>query len=115
MFRKLHRERSGWNLRVLNLAVTNMAAVAGDGKHNSGQDIGKMFQRPETEHRDQPELKNTTQEPSIISPAPSVVSEPTWESDEEDSMIGIKCTICGAMVPHFARVAHEVYHSDSSQ
>lgn len=104
MFRKLHRERSGWNLRVLNLAVTNMVQVAGDGKHNSGRDIGKMFQPRETSHG---HIPPETDQNLTIAPAAS------WEeSDEEDAdMPCIPCPICGARIPHFALVAHELYHS----
>lgn len=104
MFRKLHRERSGWDLRVLNLAVTNMAEVAGDGKHNSGRDIGKMFQQRKTQHGHIPQ---ETDQNLTIAPAAS------WEeSDEEDAdMPCIACPICGARIPHFALVAHELYHS----
>lgn len=104
MFRKLHRERSAWNLRVLNLAVTNMVEVAGDGKHNSGRDIGKMFQQRETQHG---HIPPETDENLTTAPAAS------WEeSDEEDTdMPCIPCPICGARIPHFALVAHELYHS----
>lgn len=104
MFRKLHRERSAWNLRVLNLAVTNMVEVAGDGKHNSGRDIGKMFQQREAQHG---HIPPETDENLTTAPAAS------WEeSDEEDTdMPCIPCPICGARIPHFALVAHELYHS----
>ncbi|KAL4808384.1 hypothetical protein BDV18DRAFT_134847 [Aspergillus unguis] len=123
MFRKLHRDRTSWNLRVLNLAVTNMAEVAGDAKHNSGRDISKMFQRRETEeeHKD----ANSTTGPSPVQlsgehVSPTPLSLPAasglWESDgdsdgEVERMPCVPCTICGAMIPHFALVAHEVYHS----
>ncbi|KAL2823949.1 hypothetical protein BDW59DRAFT_162913 [Aspergillus cavernicola] len=118
MFRKLHRERTGWNLRVLNLAVTNMIGVAGDGKHNSGRDIGKMFQRQETDYRDSSaiELKRTYLEPDISPSTSTVASEAAWEeSDDEENMYGVPCMVCGASIPHFARVAHEVFHSNPGQ
>ncbi|KAL4932244.1 putative DNA polymerase iota [Aspergillus undulatus] len=115
MFRKLHRERSGWNLRVLNLAVTNMAEVAGDGKHNSGRDIGKMFQRQETEHKTSlPDPEPTPPSLGIdVAPSTTVASEASWESDgeENDNMPCVLCSICGASIPQFALVAHKVYHS----
>lgn len=47
MFRKLHPEKSGWNLSLVNLAVTNMAETAGDSKTANGRDIGNMFRRQE--------------------------------------------------------------------
>ncbi|GAD94469.1 DNA polymerase iota, putative [Paecilomyces variotii No. 5] len=48
MFRKLHPERAGWHLSLLNVAVTNMVEAAGERKYSSGRDIGKMFQQQET-------------------------------------------------------------------
>ncbi|KAL5336820.1 hypothetical protein BJX70DRAFT_265623 [Aspergillus crustosus] len=112
MFRKLHREKSGWNLRVLNLAVTNMAEVAGNGKHNSGRDIGKMFRRQEPEHGDASVASQAPVDPGVTSSALSASSEPTWEESdgEEESMPSVPCSICGMLIPHFALVAHELYH-----
>ncbi|KAL4776402.1 hypothetical protein BDW60DRAFT_83295, partial [Aspergillus nidulans var. acristatus] len=117
MFRKLHRERTGWNLRVLNLAVTNMAEVAGDGKHNDGRNISKMFQRQEAEPQDTlPALERTWSQPElpVLPSTLTVASEALWESDgEEESMPCVQCTTCGASIPHFALAAHKVYHSTS--
>lgn len=46
MFRKLHPERAGWNLSLVNVAVTNMADAASDRVGGTvGRDIGKMFRR----------------------------------------------------------------------
>ncbi|KAL4908188.1 hypothetical protein BDW74DRAFT_174881 [Aspergillus multicolor] len=116
MFRKLHRERTGWNLRVLNLAVTNMAEVAGDGKHNSGRDISKMFQRQETEHKYSSSAPISEGQDTFVPPSTqTIASEASWESDgEEENMPCVPCTICGAMIPHFALLAHKLYHSSSS-
>lgn len=52
MFRKLHPEKPGWNLRLLNVAVTNMVESAGEQKQSSGRDIGKMFRKQEAVLRD---------------------------------------------------------------
>ncbi|KAL2798388.1 hypothetical protein BJX66DRAFT_295496 [Aspergillus keveii] len=116
MFRKLHRERTGWNLRVLNLAVTNMVDLV--GKHSNGRDIGKMFQRQEVglqeSHIDS--RSELVTDPKIPGSTPAVAAEAVWEeSDEEDNMTGVHCTVCGALIPHFARVAHEVYHTNPGQ
>ncbi|KAB2579681.1 DNA polymerase iota [Lasiodiplodia theobromae] len=43
LFRRLHPEKSGWDLSLVNVAVTNMAECAGDTKTSSGRDIGAMF------------------------------------------------------------------------
>ncbi|KAL3456466.1 hypothetical protein BJX64DRAFT_294082 [Aspergillus heterothallicus] len=115
MFRKLHRERTGWNLRVLNLAVTNMVDLV--GKNSNGRDIGKMFQQQEVELQESsraPELVRLLSEPPECTP--TVVSDAEWEeSDEEDNMTNVQCHVCGALIPHFARVAHEVYHKSASE
>lgn len=48
MFRKLHPQPGGWNLSLLNIAVTNMVEVASeDGSTGGGRDIGSMFRRQE--------------------------------------------------------------------
>lgn len=47
MFRKLHPEKAGWNLSLVNLAVTNMAETAGETKTANGRDIGSMFRKQE--------------------------------------------------------------------
>lgn len=44
LFRKLHPEKSGWNLSLVNVAATNMVDVASE-KGGVGRDIGKMFKR----------------------------------------------------------------------
>ncbi|MCJ1280753.1 hypothetical protein MMC26_000070 [Xylographa opegraphella] len=45
LFRKLHPETSGWDLSLVNVAVTDMIETASDGKGGGGRDIGRMFRR----------------------------------------------------------------------
>nr|POE46919.1 dna polymerase iota [Quercus suber] len=52
MFKRLHPEKSGWNLSLVNLAVTNMVETAGPSKTASGRDIGAMFRRQDDVLRD---------------------------------------------------------------
>ncbi|KKK20068.1 hypothetical protein ARAM_003605 [Aspergillus rambellii] len=110
LFRKLHQGRSGWNLRVLNLAVTNMVEVAGSRKHNSGQDIGRMFHR-QSEPGEPVSVIGSRSLPQTH-PAPA---DPAWEEsgEDEEDMPVVSCVLCGAQIPHFARAAHELYHSTS--
>jgi DNA polymerase iota len=42
LFKKLHPEKSGWNLSLVNVAVTGMAEGASE-KGGAGRDISKMF------------------------------------------------------------------------
>ncbi|KAE8358875.1 hypothetical protein BDV27DRAFT_137011 [Aspergillus caelatus] len=137
MFRKLHPEKAGWNIRLLNVAVTNMMDVAGERKQSSGRDIEKMFQRqdklrrpdfpvPVTERSSPETATQYVRDPSLssndISSSSQIIvgldrhayktSGDAWEESEEDEdMPCVVCTSCGALIPHFALVAHEVYHS----
>ena len=45
LFRKLHPEKSAWNLSLVNLCATNMSMAASEGKAGAGRDIGTMFKR----------------------------------------------------------------------
>ncbi|RAH43293.1 putative DNA polymerase iota [Aspergillus brunneoviolaceus CBS 621.78] len=124
MFRKLHPEKSGWDLQLMNVAVTNMVEGAGDRKQSSGRDIGKMFQTqrtgtkefPDAQYADVPisETKKTIAEfrPEASHNVDHPVGDVAWEeSDEEEGMLCIACDICGASIPHFAREAHVLYHA----
>ncbi|KAJ6029503.1 hypothetical protein N7499_000651 [Penicillium canescens] len=122
MFRKLHPEKAGWNLGLINVAVTNMVETAGDQKQSSGRDIGKMFRQQETVLKDW-----TVQEPesplvpvqasrSPIGGSPEIEpqsAEDDWDEGDEDEPLAssVPCPICGASIPHFAQLAHEMYHS----
>ncbi|MCJ1403981.1 hypothetical protein MMC11_007205 [Xylographa trunciseda] len=44
LFRKLHPE-AGWDLSLMNVAVTDMIETASDDRHGGGRDIGRMFRR----------------------------------------------------------------------
>lgn len=43
MFRQIHPQREGWNLSLINVAVTEIAEMASDTKMAVGRDISKMF------------------------------------------------------------------------
>lgn len=47
LFKKLHPERSGWNLSLVNVCATNISLTASDGKDGAGRDIGRMFRKQE--------------------------------------------------------------------
>ncbi|PYH87905.1 DNA/RNA polymerase [Aspergillus ellipticus CBS 707.79] len=128
MFRRLHPEKSGWNLRLMNVAVTNMVDAAGDRKQSSGRDIGKMFQSQGSRCTGEvSELGETPLVESHLGDSQPVVTghdviresqhggpgeDAGWEeSDEEEGMASDACAVCGILIPHFAREAHEVYHA----
>jgi DNA polymerase iota len=121
MFRKLHPEKSGWNLSLLNVAVTNMVESAGDQKQSSGRDIGKMFQQQETVLKDWTVQRpspspsspiDVSQLPNAASPGIEPQSEDDWDDgDDEPLPSSVECPICGAWIPLFAQLAHEIYHA----
>ena len=45
LFRKLHPEKSSWNLSLVNLCATNMSMAASEGKPGAGRDVGTMLKR----------------------------------------------------------------------
>ncbi|KGO66870.1 hypothetical protein PEX1_077100 [Penicillium expansum] len=114
MFRKLHPEKAGWNLGLLNVAVTNMVETAGDQKQHSGRDIGKMFRQQETVLKDW-----TVQEPDPSSSdvrfpggSPEIQSQSDDGWDDAEPLGSVDCPICGVLIPHFAQLAHQIYHSE---
>lgn len=113
MFRKLHPDKSGWDLSLLNIAVTNMVESAGDQKQSSGRDIGRMFQQQETPRKEWAiQDSGDSKQPDVPS---SSETHGEWDDGDEDGgdepLLSVECTRCGAAIPHFAQVAHEVYHA----
>jgi DNA polymerase iota len=123
MFRKLHPEKSGWNLSLVNLAVTNMAETAGNSKTANGRDIGNMFRRQEDVLRDFRVVDHEgTATPveiaddELIANVEMQVSDgeedancDEWDHGEDED--GEACGLCGVRLPGFAMVAHRRFHS----
>ncbi|KAF1852061.1 DNA/RNA polymerase, partial [Cucurbitaria berberidis CBS 394.84] len=138
LFRRLHPEKSGWNLSLVNVAATNMADAASE-KGGVGRDISKMFKRQDhvlkqwrvdadqlpdemeggvdapSRHTTVPKLPDRAVG-SEDAPTPSqedeVVLVDHWESEDE-AMIdadAYQCDECGAIMPIFAMGAHERWH-----
>ena len=140
LFHKLHTEKSGWNLSLMNIAATNMADVASD-KGGAGRDISKMFKHQEAVLQNFKDVEplaaaSTAHEdgvwpgagPSACDKARSYGSEDSpdgcWGDDlaeqgqwmvEDDDMAmlddGYRCEECGATMPAFAMGAHGRWHS----
>ena len=51
LFRKLHPNRFGWNLSLVNLCATNMSLIASNNRVGAGRDIGRMFRKQEDIHK----------------------------------------------------------------
>ncbi|KAL1959278.1 hypothetical protein VTO42DRAFT_2465 [Malbranchea cinnamomea] len=112
-FRKLHPERSGWKLSLINIAATNMVARAGETHASAGRDIGKMFRTQEHVQREW-KVGHGDAPPHPVADATTPDSHDdgvVWESDDDTPMPSQQCGACGALIPHFALKAHETYHS----
>ena len=123
MFRKLHPEKAGWNLSLVNLAVTNMAETAGDSKTANGRDIGNMFRRQEDVLRDfrvvDQEDAGTPVEVADDEVSADVEKQVSggeedangdeWDHGEDEDSEA--CELCGVRLPGFAMVAHRRFHS----
>lgn len=48
LFKRLHPQKSGWNLSLINVAATNIVDAASDKEGGVGRDISKMFRRQGT-------------------------------------------------------------------
>ena len=110
LFRKLHPEKSGWNLSLLNVAVTNMVETAGDTKSASGRDIESMFKNQEDALREwKVDDRDVTQQQSQ-----SMADHNDWLSDEEmdEDLTSTICHLCGAQIPLFAMAAHQRFHEN---
>jgi DNA polymerase iota len=136
MFRKLHPEKTGWNLSLINVAVANMEEGAGEGKSSAGRDISHMFRQQEAKLRewqvedvedDAVDVKESGTERILV--ASHVGSEDLTATLTESSQASIiidddelhredldefeetvRCVYCGAVMPAFAITAHERFH-----
>ena len=127
MFRKLHPEKAGWNLSLVNVAVTNMAETAAETKDSEGRDIGRMLKRQDevlkdwkVTDEDTPPKGDLIRNDSELE-SDTVAQEPygsdndteqeEWDSDDSESELMHTCALCGSMIPIFAATAHDRYHS----
>ena len=143
MFRKLHPEKAGWNLSLVNLAVTNMSETAGETKTANGRDIGSMFRKQEDVLKDfrvtdtspppptfTTELEHTGRDSraagSAINPAETGTGEAehvmfddddnaftTGWHDDDNDDMTECCSTCGLRLPEFAMIAHQRFHLEA--
>lgn len=134
MFRKLHAEKSGWNLSLVNLAATNMAETAGNSKTANGRDIKGMFMRQDEvlkdfrlseETDDRGESSSVSDAGPLDTTRPAIPSQPanismfpedyedssSWDEEETEGTELCCCGECGIRLPSFAMSAHSRFHS----
>ena len=140
LFRKLHPEKSGWNLSLVNVCGTNISLTAGSGRDEVGRDIGKMFNRQENvlkawklepidveskrhgaeeEQSDEAEASSSIKldttllgsEDASLLTQDSINEKDSWDNEDEVRNLGDECGICGSVMPPYAMVAHERFHA----
>ena len=121
LFYRLHPEDSGWDLSLVNIAVTNMSTMAGESRNAQGRDISKMLlpitsdAEVATDNRDQkPALVTFGSEDNIPGSQESENDSKFWDDEvwtAEDERNAVEhCRLCGAGLPAFALEAHLRFH-----
>ncbi len=98
LFRKLHPEKSGWNVSLINLCATNMFMAASEGKASAGRDIGNMLRRQEDV------LKDWKVADVDVAPPDEVMDDRQIEQDDNSE---IKCGISSHHRPDCAGLGSE--------
>ncbi|KXX74274.1 DNA polymerase iota, partial [Madurella mycetomatis] len=128
LFYKLNPDKRGWNIGLINICVANMTGT--DCGVASGRDIATMFRRQEgvlrefrvyddnPSHREQGqgigsrEKDNPEALASDGQPDEEDHDSDTWDHDTRDQDQDMeRCPLCGHLIPRFAVLAHERYHS----
>ncbi|ETS78863.1 hypothetical protein PFICI_08716 [Pestalotiopsis fici W106-1] len=121
-FRRLHTERQGWNLSLINICVTNMVLTGNEEGTGSGRDISFMFKTQDTRFKEftvydqstpvaSPEVEDITGAiPKQLMPDTSddQGGMDEWVEDEPEDVL--RCPECGCSIPTFALSAHERFH-----
>ena len=124
-FRKLHPEKSGWNLSLVNIAVTNMVETAAETKDSEGRDIGRMLKRQDEVLKDWKVIDGEplSENSSVVNDASAEIQvghsaeshgspcQDAWDSDDSAHDLTHTCERCGSTMPLFASTAHDRYHS----
>jgi DNA polymerase iota len=114
MFRKLHHEKAGWNLSLINVAATNMFRRQDEVLRDF-----KVTVQPENVDEAPTSYTTVTGEPSPESLGELSAAEGEsgmgWESDDSDSQLLERCDLCHSAMPAFALSAHRRYHELSNQ
>jgi DNA polymerase iota len=132
LFRRLHNEKQGWNLALINICVTNMVLTGNEEGTGGGRDISLMFKTQDARFKEfkvydkSPIAVSSTVKhegtPSIhnIQAIPTIAREATeWEGEEEEGVDdddkeaadSESCPECGRAIPNFAWLAHKRFHS----
>ncbi|KAK1994021.1 impB/mucB/samB family protein [Colletotrichum falcatum] len=105
-----------WNLQLINVCVTNMAASGSETRPGVGRDISVMFRKQDdvlrqwkidtavVEDDDEPwASEDDVEEEMALGDFDEMAS---WEDD----MVTARCPLCGHCIPPFALAAHARYH-----
>lgn len=122
-FRRLHNERHGWNLALINICVTNMVLTGSEDGMGGGRDISFMFKTQDARFKEftvydtAPAINPPGVDDDAINPDVEHTSAPPddledvaeWEEDDDED--AERCPECGYAVPLFALAAHQRFHA----
>lgn len=100
LFHKLHPEKSGWDLSLMNICAANIALTAASSRDGAGRDISKMFKTQEHVLKDWKIVETNVAAPFESEPAavdehnlgaratePDTAIEGVSDSDEVDGFV----------------------------
>ncbi|CAO1604522.1 hypothetical protein XANCAGTX0491_008074 [Xanthoria calcicola] len=94
LFHKLHPEKSGWDLSLMNLCAASISLTAASSKDGAGRDISKMFKMQQRVLKDwkveEPNAEELEAPPVSIYPAN--LGEGAVEAVENEPLVVIKDT-----------------------
>ena len=128
LFRKLHPEKAGWNLSLMNICAASISPTADVAKDGTVQSISTMFKKqgsmlnqqsvPEEPTEASDDDRDALDRQGIIYSRASnnqhlldtKQNQDAWIVDDEISSDGSMCDVCGAIMPPFALAAHHRFH-----
>ncbi|ORY63988.1 uncharacterized protein BCR38DRAFT_433635 [Pseudomassariella vexata] len=74
LFTRLHSERNGWNLALINICATNIVLTGNETGIGSGRDIAVMFRTQDAKLREWKVYDEGTLSPTLVAPGETPVS-----------------------------------------
>lgn len=121
LFRRLHSQRTGLDLSLINVCVTNMSLAGNQDGSVGGRDISVMFKTQDdvlsqwrvkespTKSRPGEPVAHPTEDTCMQGEEGAFSDEDCWEDAGDDQDLH-QCQKCGHSIPLFAVSAHARYH-----
>ncbi|KAL8849136.1 MAG: hypothetical protein Q9221_005859 [Calogaya cf. arnoldii] len=109
LFHKLHPEKWGWNLSLMNLCAANISSTAASSRDGAGRDISKMFKMQDRVLKD---WKVEEIDAAAVNSHSKVLEERAVEAAENEPLVAIKETFVDVVVDGKNGVIHETQENN---